>query len=141
MAAEPNCVFCKIVAGEIPSATVLRTEACQAFLDIGPLSEGHLLVIPVKHYTRMEDMPPEELAQLSRELPGLGRALVEVTGAAGYNLLQNNGSAAGQEVTHVHFHLIPRSTGDGLGYRWRPQAYPEGRADQILARYRDVLAG
>ena len=139
MAADPNCIFCKIVAGEIPAGVVLRTEACLAFLDIGPQSDGHLLVIPLDHYARLEEMPAGLAGALCRELPRLARALLEVTGAAGYNILQNNGRVSGQEVPHVHFHLIPRAEGDGLGYRWHPKSYAEGRAEQILAKFRAAL--
>ena len=141
MAADPDCVFCKIVAGDIPSHGVLRTDSCLAFLDVGPLADGHLLLIPLEHYRRLEDMSAEMVADLCGRLPELGRAVVRVAGADGYNVLQNNGRVAGQVVEHVHFHLIPRRADDGLGYRWLPKSYPQGRAEQLRDQLRAALGG
>lgn len=135
-----ECVFCRIAQGQLPAQRVFENDHCLAFLDIAPLAEGHLLVIPRRHYHCLHDVPPDEAAEIARALPRLGRALLAVTGAAGYNLLQNNGRVAGQVVEHVHFHLIPRQEGDGLGYRWPAGKYPPGRAEQLHQRFRDVLA-
>ncbi len=129
--ADPNCVFCKIVSGEIPSMSVTETEYALSFLDVAPLAEGHLLVIPKRHYARLDEMPQEALGQLMRLLSPLARAVQKVTGAGGYNILQNNGGVAGQVVKHVHFHIIPRSQGDGLGYRWLAKEYQSGRGEQV----------
>ncbi len=137
MAAEvpdPNCIFCKIIAGQIPSLRVLVTKNAMAFMDIGPLAEAHLLVIPKRHYARLDEMPEEELRDLTVLLPRLARIVVKVTKAEGYNILQNNGQVAGQAVDHVHFHVIPRKQGDGLGYRWPSGSYEPGRADEIHGR-------
>lgn len=139
MAGDSDCVFCKIAAGEIPSHNVLEIESALAFLDIGPLSDGHLLVIPRDHYERLEDMPAAAVGEICRLLPRLGQALVQVTKAAGYNVLQNNGRVAGQVVPHVHFHLIARSEGDGLGYRWHPKSYPQGRGEELRQQLRAAL--
>jgi len=140
MAAEPNCIFCKIVAGQIPSKTVFATDKLIVFLDIGPLAEGHLLIIPREHYPTLVDMPGNLCGEMASALPRLGRALLRVTGAAGFNLLVNNGEVAGQEVAHVHWHLIPRASGDGLGYRWNPKPYPQGRIDELAERFGQCLA-
>jgi len=113
-----DCVFCKIVAGEIPCTRVFEDETCLAFMDIGPLAPGHTLLIPKKHYEFLGEMPAEEVAHLAGHLPALARAVQEAMGADGLNVLQNNGQVSGQVVPHVHFHLIPRVPGDGLGYRW-----------------------
>ena len=131
MAADSDCVFCKIAAGQIPSKIVLGNETAVAFLDVGPLADGHLLLIPRDHCERLEDLSTDVVAEVCGLLPRLGKALVQVTGAAGYNVLQNNGRIAGQVVPHVHFHLIPRAEGDGLGYRWHPKTYAEGRAEEL----------
>lgn len=139
MSRDPNCIFCKIVAGEIPALVVLDTPHVLGFLDVGPLSEGHVLLIPKDHAERLTDLSADAAGAIGSQLPALGRALVEVTGADGFNLLQNNGSVAGQVVGHVHFHLIPRGEGDGLGYRWNPGAYAEGRAETIAQAFRDAL--
>lgn len=140
MNTDPNCVFCKIVAGQIPALRVHEDEHVLAFLDIGPLAEGHLLIIPKEHAERLEEMNPEVLASLARQLPRLARAVLSVTQAAGYNLLQNNGRVSGQEVPHVHFHIIPRASGDGLGYRWLASSYPAGRSDELRQQLLDALA-
>lgn len=140
MSRDPDCVFCKIVGGEIPAAVVYEDEAIFSFLDVGPLAEGHLLVIPRDHCSRLVDVPADTCAWLASKLPTLGRALLEVTGAEGFNLLCNQGSAAGQVVPHVHFHLIPRKAGDGLGYRWNAGQYSEGKAEGIAGAYKAALA-
>jgi histidine triad (HIT) family protein len=141
MGADPNCIFCRIAAGEIPAALVHETEQVVAFLDIAPLAEGHLLLIPRAHFARLEEVPGEVAAALASELPRLGRAVRQVTGAQGYNLLVNDGKVAGQEVEHVHFHLIPRAPGDGLGYRWIPGSYRDDRARELQSAYREALGG
>jgi len=116
--AAQDSIFTKIVKGEIPCHRVFESERILAFLDITPLSEGHTLVIPKQQVERLEDLPPEETAELARQLGAIAKRVVAATGAEGYNILQNNGRVAGQEVPHVHFHIIPRRAGDGLGYRW-----------------------
>jgi histidine triad (HIT) family protein len=136
---NPDCVFCKIVAGQIPAMRVYEDDVILSFLDIGPLAEGHLLIIPKEHSERLEGTRPETLAHLAQHLPRLARAVVELTGATGYNLLQNNGRVSGQEVPHVHFHIIPRVQGDGLGYRWLPKPYPAGRGEELRQRLVGLL--
>ena len=141
MPSDSDCVFCKIAAGEIPSASVYQDETVFSFLDVGPLAEGHLLVIPRDHFSLLADVPVEICTGVASVVPLLGRALLEVTGAEGFNLLCNQGSVAGQVVPHVHFHLIPRRAGDGLGYRWNAGEYSEGGIDRIAEAYRAALAG
>ena len=136
---DPSCVFCKIVAGDIPANVVSVSELALAFLDVGPLADGHLIVIPQEHHESLLDLSPGAAAEIAQSLPVLGRALVRVTGASGFNLLQNNGAVAGQVVNHVHFHLIPRFEGDGLGFRWKPGTYAEGRAAEIADAYQHAL--
>lgn len=128
---KDSCIFCRIAAGEIPSAKVFEDDHCLAFLDIGPLAPGHLLVIPKQHAERLWELGAAVTAVIGAELPRLAQAVVRATGAEGCNVLQNNGKASGQEVGHVHFHIIPRRTGDGLGYRWLPKAYAEGEMEVI----------
>ena len=141
MTSDSNCIFCKIAAKQIPALIVHENEAVVAFLDVSPLAHGHLLVIPREHYERIVDMPDEILGQLASSLPRLGRALLEVSGAEGFNVLQNNGGVAGQVVPHVHFHLIPRRGDDGLGYRWNAGSYPSGRDAELASGYRSALSG
>jgi histidine triad (HIT) family protein len=126
-----SCVFCNIASGQIPSLKVFEDETTFAFLDINPLAEGHLLVIPKKHYASLPDMPADQIEALTRHFPRLMRAVMDAVGADGCNILQNNGRSAGQEVNHVHWHVIPRKADDGLGYRWNATSYPEGRDEKV----------
>jgi histidine triad (HIT) family protein len=129
----PDSIFVKIIQGEIPCHRVFENDQLLAFLDVNPLSEGHTLVIPKRPVERLEDLPPEEAAEIARHLGAIARRVLAATGATDYNVLQNNGKLAGQVVPHVHFHIIPRSVDDGLGYRWNPKpAAPDELAE--LAR-------
>ena len=139
MADDSDCIFCRIIRKELPCSAVFEDDAMLAFVDIGPLAEGHLLAIPKQHYAKVSDVPAEVMAAVAAHLPRLGRALKAVTGAAGFNVLVNEGKVAGQEVGHVHFHLIPRGAGDGLGYRWNPTKYSPGRMDELATQYRKAL--
>jgi histidine triad (HIT) family protein len=139
MPRDPNCVFCKIVSGELPAAIVYENQSILAFLDVNPLAEGHLLVIPREHYGQVTEMPPAQSAELLSPVPMLGRALVEITGAGGFNILINQGQVAGQVVPHVHCHLIPRKADDGLGYRWNAGEYAKDRAMQLAATFQQAL--
>jgi len=140
MARDSDCIFCKIVTVELPAAVVFESESLIAFLDVRPLAEGHLLLVPREHYPLLTDVPPAVALKMGSVLPRLGRALLDVTGADGFNVLQNNGEAAGQIVSHVHFHLIPRTRNDGLGYRWNAGKYGEGRAEVLAVEYQTALA-
>ena len=137
---DPDCIFCKIVAVEIPASVIFENESVVAFLDIGPLAEGHVLVIPRAHSGKMSELPAAECSQLGAVLPKIARALLAVTGAEGFNLVVNEGRAAGQLVPHVHFHLIPRVANDRLGFRWDAGTYPPGRAEELVAAYQQALA-
>ncbi|KAI9822904.1 MAG: Adenosine 5'-monophosphoramidase [Thelocarpon impressellum] len=109
------CIFCKIIKGEIPSFKLFESDAVFAFLDIQPLSRGHALVIPKHHGALLTDIPDGALAEI---LPVV-KKLAQATGAAEYNVLQNNGRLAHQVVDHVHFHLIPKpNAAEGLGIVW-----------------------
>ncbi len=140
MTRDSVCVFCKIVTVEVPAAVVYESGSVVAFLDVGPLAEGHLLVIPRAHYGKFAEMPPEEFAQVATMLPRMARAVREVTGAEGFNLLLNEGRVAGQVVPHVHFHIIPRFANDDLGYRWKAGQYTPGRAEELTAALQESLA-
>ncbi len=131
---DPDCIFCKIVAGGIPCHQLYEDDLVLAFLDVGPLSEGHALVIPKSHAVELADADQQAVERCAAVAKQLGPVIVEQTGAAGWNLLQNNGSAAGQEVGHVHFHIIPRRAGDGLGYRWNAGAIDHDDAGQLATK-------
>lgn len=140
MPAEANCIFCKIIAGAIPCLKILQDEHALAFLDIGPLAEGHALLIPTGHFVTLDQMPANEAAALLRHLPALGKAVQAATGAEGFNVLQNNGLVAHQVVQHVHFHIIPRRAGDAFHFNWPAGSYPRGRGEELLATIRRGLA-
>lgn len=137
--ARTACIFCRVVAGDIPCYKLYEDDAVLAFLDIGPLSRGHCLVIPKAHYETLDRMPDDLSGRCARLLPRLGAAVVRATGAPGWNVLQNNGAVAGQEVGHVHFHLIPRQNGDGLGYRWPAGKLDSADAGELVAQITTAL--
>ncbi|TWT42221.1 HIT-like protein [Phycisphaerae bacterium RAS1] len=127
-------IFARIVSGAIPCHKVFENEFCLAFLDLNPLAEGHTLVIPRRPVERLEDLPPEEAAGLARHIGAIARRVLRAVGAADYNLLQNNGRDAGQVVAYVHFHIIPRKPGDGLGYRWNAQQRTQEQLASLAQR-------
>lgn len=129
-------IFARIVAGEIPCHKVFENAHVLAFLDINPLAEGHTLVIPKRPVERLEDLTPDEVAEMARSLVVVARRVLEVTEAPAYNILQNNGVAAGQDVPYVHFHIVPRRPGDGLGYRWKAQKGDPARLAELAQRLR-----
>lgn len=111
-------IFTKILAGEIPCHKVFEDDKVLAFLDINPLSRGHVLVIPKEPAETLDQLSDESAAALGRVLPRLSRAVMAATGARHYNVLQNNGAPAHQAVFHVHFHIIPKFDDAGLGIDW-----------------------
>ncbi|KPJ62442.1 MAG: hypothetical protein AMS15_03875 [Planctomycetes bacterium DG_23] len=133
------CVFCEIVRGNIPSTKVYEDEAALAFMDINPISYGHTLLIPKEHFTQVSQMDVEKYQALVKMVPELTKAIIETTGAAGLNVLQNNGRAAGQVVEHLHIHLIPRYEGDGLGFIWRPKPAQEKELSLLAQKIKGVL--
>ncbi|KAK3942081.1 HIT-like domain-containing protein [Diplogelasinospora grovesii] len=127
-----SCIFCKIVKGDIPCFKLFESEKTLAFLDINPLSRGHALVIPKYHGEKLTDIPDDSLVEL---LP-VAKKLALATGATEYNILQNNGRGAHQEVDHVHVHMIPKpNPEEGLGIRW-PQQKTD--MDTLKALYEEI---
>jgi histidine triad (HIT) family protein len=139
MKTDPDCVFCKIVAREIPAAELLEDDDAFAFLDIGPLTPGHTLLIPREHYTTVDEMPGDLLARVTQHLPLLVQAVQAATGCDGVNILQNNHRIAGQLVPHVHIHIIPRRPGDAWTFNWPASEYAEGEMGKMADRiYREL---
>ncbi|CAK7240884.1 MAG: Adenosine 5'-monophosphoramidase [Sporothrix thermara] len=127
-----SCIFCKIIKGEIPCFKLVETEKTLAFLDINPLSRGHALVIPKFHGEKLLDIPDEHLTDI---LP-IVKKVAKAVGTDNYNILQNNGRLAHQEVDHVHFHMIPKpNEAEGLGVGW-PQQKTD--MDQLKALFEDL---
>ena len=108
-----DCLFCKIVRGEIPSSTLYEDDEVLVFLDIYPIARGHTLFIPKKHIVDIYELNDEKM-DFVMKLPKIVKKLKEVTGATGINILQSNGEDAGQIIFHLHFHLIPRYPNDGV---------------------------
>jgi histidine triad (HIT) family protein len=133
-------IFDKILSGDIPSYKVYEDEHVLAFLDIGPLSEGHTLLIPKERKAQLHQLSDESAAAIGRVLPRLCRAVMRATGATAYNVLQNNGAEAHQVVMHVHFHIIPKIGDDGLGVIWRAKSLSEAPARDLLGRLQRALA-
>jgi histidine triad (HIT) family protein len=138
-----DTIFSRIMRGEIPSHKVYEDDKVFAFLDIGPLSQGHTLLIPREPAATLDKLSDESSAAIGRVLPRLCRAVMKATGATAYNVLQNNGAAAHQAVFHVHFHIIPkfetRPEGGGLGITWRPQKLEGEQGRQLAEKIRAAL--
>lgn len=139
MMSADDCVFCKMVAGEIPFAKIYEDDAVLAFLDIGPISDGHTLVIPKQHFEKLHDCPAELLGRICSHLSKIAGAVTKAVNSEDYNLLCNNGRAAGQHVKHVHFHIIPRNAGDGVLKRWPSYKYEDGKIEAIADKIRRNL--
>lgn len=128
-----ECVFCKIIAKEIPSYKVYEDESTLAFLDIAPVNPGHTLVISKKHYVNIEEISEEELCKVMKAVKKVGKAVKDGLGAVGYNVVSNNDPIAGQMVPHLHWHVIPRIENDGLP-PWPQKEYKEGEAEEIIRK-------
>jgi histidine triad (HIT) family protein len=137
MASDPNCLFCKIVAGEVPSTRVHEDERTIAFMDINPATRGHLLVVPREHAQDLLEIPDEDLEACVRAARILARRLTERLDADGVNLLNSCGSVAWQTVFHFHLHVIPRYGGDPLQLPWHPAP---GDREEIAATARELTA-
>ncbi len=107
-----DCLFCKIISGDIPSNTIYEDEIVKVFLDINPISNGHCLIVPKKHYTNIEDIDLETLKYINEVAKKIYKKLKEKLNCEGLTLVQNNG--LGQEVKHYHLHLVPRYTNDEI---------------------------
>jgi histidine triad (HIT) family protein len=132
-------IFDKILDGEIPCHKVYEDEHVLAFLDIFPLSQGHTLVIPKERKAHLHELSDEQSAAIGRVLPRIARAVMKVSGASAYNVLQNNGALAHQAVFHVHFHIIPRLGESGLGIGWRAGKLDGDAGKELAAALRAAL--
>ena len=135
---EADTIFGRILRGEIPCHRLYEDDHVLAFLDVGPLSVGHLLVIPKEARAHLHELSDDSAAAIGRALPRIARGLMQATGATAYNVLQNNGREAHQEVMHVHFHVIPRYPDEsGLGLEWNPGSLGEG--EELARRIREQI--
>jgi histidine triad (HIT) family protein len=113
-----DCIFCNIVAGDIPSFKILEDDQTFAFMDINPVAAGHALIMPKFHTANILDAPPEWLAATALSTGRVARAIDKTLAPDGINVVQANGPGAAQSVQHLHFHVIPRSADDGLTMNW-----------------------
>jgi len=139
----PECVFCRIIAGDEAASLVYRDELCVAFMDIQPVNPGHLLIVPLTHAAQLAELDVASAERLMSVAQRLGLALRQSSlRCEGVNLLLADGEAAGQDVFHVHLHAVPRFAGDGFGFRFSPgyhQRPPRADLDQAAALIRAAL--
>jgi histidine triad (HIT) family protein len=135
---EPT-IFDRILRGELPCHKVYEDERVFAFLDIHPLSKGHTLVVPKESKAYLHELSDESAAAIGRALPRICRAVLKATGATAYNVLQNNGASAHQAVFHVHFHIIPKFSREGLGIGWSPSSLNAKAGKELAAAIRESL--
>ncbi|MFW9953179.1 MAG: HIT family protein [Candidatus Thorarchaeota archaeon] len=124
-----DCIFCKIIRGEIPSSVIFEDDMCMAFMDVFPIREGHCLLVPKQHFTNMLDVDPKVAERLGQKLSELSRMVYNVYKPAGILNIAANGPDAGQEVPHLHFHVIPKKKGEPFGFR-----FPPGYRDEMASR-------
>jgi histidine triad (HIT) family protein len=133
-----DCVFCKIVRGELPAHTVYEDPDTMAFLDIHPMTDGHTLVIPKFHAERLSQLPPELVGKLFQTVQKVSEQIARALGAPALTIGVNDGRAAGQAVPHLHVHLIPRFPGDGGGsihsILFTPQQRPLDEMRRLIAQ-------
>jgi histidine triad (HIT) family protein len=127
---DPDCIFCKIVAGELPAARVYEDDRTVAFMDIAPGTRGHLLVIPRSHAKDITEIDPDDLAAVAQSAQVMAKRVKERLAADGVNVINSCGAAAWQTVFHLHFHVIPRYLDDPLQLPWVPSP---GDQDEIAA--------
>lgn len=142
MSSVENCIFCKIVNGDIPSAKVYEDEKVLAFIDISQVTKGHTLIIPKAHQENIFELEPEIGAHLFSVVPKIANAIKKQFNPLGLNIVNNNGEAAGQTVFHYHIHLIPRyGEGDGFGAVWKDHSsqYKPEELQEIAKTIREGL--
>ena len=131
---DENCIFCKIAAGEIPSATLYEDDDFRVILDIEPASKGHALILPKEHYANLYELDDELASKALILAKKMITKLTDILGCDGYNVLQNNGPVAGQTVFHFHMHLIPRYKEDDVKIGWKTGKLTEEVGEEILKK-------
>tara|TARA_Y100000768_G_scaffold310985_1_gene245484 strand:+ start:3103 stop:3522 length:420 start_codon:yes stop_codon:yes gene_type:complete len=133
-------IFTRIINGEIPSFKIFENDHVYSFLDINPVSRGHVLVIPKEPAQFLHELSPESSSELGRALSSISKSIVEVTGATSYNIIQNNGSQAGQTVFHVHFHIIPKYPESTHNFAWKTMEIDKKDASELAQKISDNMA-
>ena len=129
-----DCIFCKIAAGEIPSATIFENEDVRVILDIAPAAKGHAILLVKEHAANIFELDSALAARVFAVVPKVARAIKEELGCDGMNILQNNGPEAGQTVFHLHIHFIPRWKDDTVKITWKQGSYEDGEAAALADR-------
>jgi len=128
-----DCIFCKIIKGEVPSSKIYEDKQVYAFLDISPINPGHTLIVPRRHCIDIDEMTTEEVAHVFSVAQRIAKAVVVGVQADAFNIGMNNGKAAGQIVMHAHVHVIPRFANDGHEH-WHGKHYAEGQQAEVTKR-------
>ena len=136
-----QCIFCRLVAGEIPAARVFEDETTLAFMDLGQVNPGHVLVAVKRHAATLLDLTPDEAAAAMRTAQRIARAAKAAFDPPGITLLQANGREGEQTVFHFHIHVVPRHAGDGITFTWPRKDPPRETLDAYAARLQQALAG
>ena len=134
-----DCIFCKIIAGDIPSATIYENDEFKLIMDRFPSGEGHDLILPKNHVANIFEIDPEQAGRLFSLAAKLAKAMKEVLGFEHMNILQNNGTVAGQTVFHFHLHLIPRWEGDGINIGWAPTNPSDEEIAAVKAKLENLI--
>lgn len=136
---DKNCIFCKIAAGEIPSAAVYEDADFRVILDLGPASRGHALILPKEHYKDLCELDEAIAAKVMPLAGRIGKAMMKSLGCAGFNVVQNNGQEAGQTVFHFHTHIIPRYVGGPSMVTWAPESADSAGLAEISSAIREAI--
>ena len=135
-----NCIFCKIVKGEIPSSVIYEDDNVKVILDIAPSAKGHAILLVKQHVANIFELEAELAGKIFAVVPKVATAIKEELGCDGMNILQNNGTEAGQTVFHLHIHFVPRWKNDTIQIKWTPGSYAEGEAVALAKAIRARLA-
>lgn len=135
-----DCIFCKIANGEIPTATLYEDDDFRVIMDMGPAAKGHSLILPKQHYANIYELPEDLAVKAFSLAKKMATAMTKALNTDGFNIVQNNGAAAGQTVFHFHMHLIPRYENDGAGFGWKPGTLTDADREEVLAKVAAVLA-
>ena len=136
---KQDCIFCRIISGEIPSTTIYENSKFKVIMDIAPANKGHVLILPKEHYDNIYDIDTATAGELFELAVMTARALKSVLDCEGMNILQNNGTVAGQTVFHFHMHIIPRYEGDTVNIGWKELSYEDGEMEQLREAIRKEM--
>lgn len=131
---KDDCIFCKLANGMIPTRSIYEDENFKVILDAAPATRGHALILPKEHADNLYQMPEDMTGKAFVLAKKMAASMTETLGSQGFNIVQNNGEAAGQTVFHFHIHLVPRYEDDGQGLFWESRHYAEDVLDEICSQ-------